>query len=137
MVISVEYARTEKVEDDLTSAPQEVQMLKCSCAGAFLTLVSHVSQVVQVRFYPLNRSLIDAEGLFRQKEALVHAFERGLLACGGGLPAAQCVQGLSSVSNCSAHLMKPRGLPTTFFQLTFETRPDNAVLVSLFECAFG
>src|SRR5215510_9922725 len=137
MVISVEYARTEKVEDDLTSAPQEVQMLNCSCAGPFLTLVSHVSQVFQVRFYPLNRSLIDAEGLFRQKEALVHAVERGLLACGDGLPATQCVQGLSSISNCYAHLIKPHGFPKTFFQLTFEKRPDNDVLDPLFECAFG
>jgi hypothetical protein len=55
------------LEDALLTCavPQQAQMLDGTCAGSSLTLVSHFSQVFQVCFYPLNRSLIDAEGLFR------------------------------------------------------------------------
>src|SRR5262249_36156859 len=120
-------------KNDLTSAtPQDVQMFERSCAGPPLTLVSHVSQRFQVCFYPLNRSLIDAEGLLRQKKALIHSIERRLLACWDGLPATQSLQSLSSMGDCDTHLIKPHGFPKALFRLTFMKRPDNNVLDPLF-----
>src|SRR4030095_12110956 len=66
--------------------PEQVQMLDGSCARLPLTVINHIGQTLQIRFYPFYRSVIDAERLLRQKESVIHAARWGCLGWRERLP---------------------------------------------------
>ena len=106
-------------------------MLDGSRAGLPLIVANHIGQVPQIRFHPFNRSVINDQGLLRQKELVIHAGPWERLAGRERLPAAKCFQSLSSMRDGHARLIKAHGFTKAVLYLIVVQWPHDDVFYAL------